>query len=135
MTVQSPTSSDVRHELTLALEAVEREEGLALCTDILPLPPESGRYLEIRGHNDVDLVSLEAEITHIGRGLTSDLRLEDASISRRHAILLCRRSGVRVLDDRSSNGVFVNGRRVSEADLSDGDVIALGRTVLRYLEL
>jgi pSer/pThr/pTyr-binding forkhead associated (FHA) protein len=40
-----------------------------------------------------------------------------------------------VLDDRSSNGTFVNGRRVQQADLSDGDVIVVGRVVLRYLEI
>ena len=73
-------------------------------------------------------------MTHVGRGLAADLRLDEDSVSRRHAILLQRRAGVRVLDDRSSNGTFVNGRRVVEADLSDGDVLVLGRIVLRYLE-
>ena len=42
---------------------------------------------------------------------------------------------MRILDDRSSNGTLVNGRAVQEADLSDGDVITLGRVMLRYLEL
>ena len=40
-----------------------------------------------------------------------------------------------LLDDRSSNGTFVNGRRISQAELRDGDVILLGRVVLRYLEV
>jgi pSer/pThr/pTyr-binding forkhead associated (FHA) protein len=43
--------------------------------------------------------------------------------------------GARILDDRSSNGTFVNGRRVQQSDLADGDVIVIGRVVLRYLEL
>ncbi len=72
---------------------------------------------------------------HIGRGLSADLRLDESSVSRRHAILVPRVSGARVLDDRSSNGTFVNGRRVQQADLSDGDVIVVGRVVLRYLEI
>ncbi len=54
---------------------------------------------------------------HIGRGLTAGLRLDDASVSRRHAILVPRPSGARILDDRSSNGTFVNGRRIQQADL------------------
>jgi pSer/pThr/pTyr-binding forkhead associated (FHA) protein len=39
-----------------------------------------------------------------------------------------------ILDDRSRNGVYVNGARVSEADLEDGDTIALGRVLLRFVE-
>ena len=38
-------------------------------------------------------------------------------------------------DDRSANGTYVNGRRVTDAELSDGDVIVLGRVVLSYLEI
>ena len=43
--------------------------------------------------------------------------------------------GARILDDRSSNGTFVNGRRVQQSELRNGDVIVLGRAVLRYVEL
>jgi pSer/pThr/pTyr-binding forkhead associated (FHA) protein len=50
-------------------------------------------------------------------------------------ILHNHRSGVRVLDDRSSNGTFVNGRRIVQADLRNGDVLVVGRVVLRYLEV
>jgi predicted component of type VI protein secretion system len=42
---------------------------------------------------------------------------------------------VRLLDDRSSNGTFVNGRQVAEVELHDGDVIRVGPVELRYLEL
>lgn len=55
--------------------------------------------------------------------------------SRRHAILLAGPSGTRILDDRSSNGTLVNGRRVQQADLSSGDEILLGRVLLRYIEV
>ena len=40
--------------------------------------------------------------------------------------------GARILDDRSANGTFVNGRRVTEAPLRDRDVIRLGRVALMY---
>jgi pSer/pThr/pTyr-binding forkhead associated (FHA) protein len=42
---------------------------------------------------------------------------------------------VRILDDRSANGTFVNGRRVTEAELHDGDVVVLGRVVLTYRDV
>ena len=72
---------------------------------------------------------------HIGRGLSADLRLDENSVSRRHAMLVPRPTGARLLDDRSSNGTFVNGRRIVQADLHNGDVLVLGRVVLRYLEV
>ncbi len=89
----------------------------------------------MQGPDETLLIPLQPGVTHVGRGLAADLRLDEASVSRRHAILLQRRSGVRVLDDRSSNGTFVNGRRIAQADLSDGDVLVLGRVVLRYHEV
>ncbi len=97
--------------------------------------PGPGRYLEVQGAGRTLLIPVASDVIHIGRGLSADLRLDESSVSRRHAILVPRVSGARVLDDRSSNGTFVNGRRVQQADLSDGDVIVVGRVVLRYLEL
>lgn len=142
MTVEAPTPDEVRTDgqalpegKTEAIEPVARAAGRPLCPDPLARPTSPGRYLEIRDHLDVRLVPLEAEIVRIGRSLSSDVRLEDASISRRHAIVVSRPNGARVLDDRSSNGVRLNGRRVAEADLADGDVIALGHVVIRYLDV
>jgi pSer/pThr/pTyr-binding forkhead associated (FHA) protein len=100
-----------------------------------PAPIEAGRYLEVQGPGETLLVRLEREVTRIGRGLAADLRLDENSVSRRHAMLVSDPAGARVLDDRSSNGTFVNGRRVEQVDLSDGDVIVLGRVALRYLEV
>jgi pSer/pThr/pTyr-binding forkhead associated (FHA) protein len=96
---------------------------------------KTGRYIEVQGPGERLLIPLAGEVTHIGRGLAADLHLDEDSVSRRHAILVRRRSGSRILDDRSSNGTFVNGRRVTQADLRSGDVLVLGRVVLRYLEI
>jgi pSer/pThr/pTyr-binding forkhead associated (FHA) protein len=98
-------------------------------------PVDPGRYIEIQGPERTLLIPLSAEVMHIGRGLSAGLRLDDASVSRRHAILVPRPTGARILDDRSANGTFVNGRRVQQADLQGGDVIVLGRVVLRFLEI
>jgi hypothetical protein len=94
-----------------------------------------GRYIEVQGPAKTLLIPLAKDVLHIGRGLAAELRLDDSSVSRRHAILVPRSTGARILDDRSSNGTFVNGRRVSQTDLRSGDVIVLGRVVLRYLEV
>jgi FHA domain len=95
----------------------------------------NGRYLALEHDGETRLIPLERPITHIGRGLIADVRLEDAHVSRRHAILALRADGARILDDRSYNGTFVNGRRVTVQYLSDGDVLRFGRAVLRYVEV
>ncbi len=98
-------------------------------------PLEPGRYIEIQGPERTLMLPLGSEVMHVGRGIAADLRLDDSSVSRRHAILVPRPGGARILDDRSANGTYVNGRRVQQADLRSGDVIVLGRVVLRFLEL
>jgi hypothetical protein len=98
-------------------------------------PIDSGLYIEIQGPRQTLRIPLDGEIIHIGRGIGSDLHLDDSSVSRRHAVLVPRPGGQRILDDRSSNGTFVNGQRVEQADLRDGDVITLGRVALRYLDV
>jgi pSer/pThr/pTyr-binding forkhead associated (FHA) protein len=98
-------------------------------------PLEPGRYIEVQGPDRVLAIPLGEEVLRIGRGLAADLRIDERSVSRRHAILVPRPGGARILDDRSSNGTFVNGRRVQQAELSNGDVIVIGRVLLRYLEV
>jgi len=63
------------------------------------------------------------------------VRLDDHTVSARHAIVVARGGRLRILDDRSTNGTVVNGRRVDEAELRDGDVVVLGRVVLTYRDL
>ncbi len=119
----------------------ERVDALACLDDRVrrraraPHPLEPGRYIEVEGPEETLLIPLVRGVTHIGRGLSADLHLDENSVSRRHALIVNRPSGPRVLDDRSSNGTFVNGRRTTQAELHDGDVITVGRVVLRYLEV
>jgi hypothetical protein len=94
-------------------------------------PP--GRYLSLEGSPDGLLVALGDRTTHIGRGLAADLRLDHERVSRRHAMLVRRGDDVLLLDDRSSNGTFVNGNRIVEARLQDGDLISVGPVQLRYV--
>jgi pSer/pThr/pTyr-binding forkhead associated (FHA) protein len=93
-----------------------------------------GRYLAIEDGDEVVLMPLTADVTHIGRSPSAAIVLDDASVSRRHALVARRGERTVILDDRSLNGVTVNGKRVTEADLHDGDAITVGRVALRYVE-
>ncbi len=70
----------------------------------------------------------------MGRSLAADVRFDDPTVSRRHALIVRQPDGVRVLDDRSLNGVFVNGERVEWRELQDGDEIVVGRYRLAFLD-
>jgi FHA domain len=98
-------------------------------------PPAPGRYLVIEEGNVARLVALRRPIMHIGRGFAADLQLEDQSVSRRHAIVVEHGGEMRILDDRSANGTFINGHRVAEATLRDRDVIRIGGVVLVYVDI
>ena len=63
------------------------------------------------------------------------MRFDDPTVSRRHALIVRQADGVRVLDDRSLNGVFVNGERVEWRELHDGDEIVVGRHTLYFLDV
>jgi len=121
-----------RFDPTACLDERVRHRALA----VEPAEPAGpGRYVEIQGPERALLIPLAGQAVHIGRGLSAELRLDDNSVSRRHAILVPRPSGARILDDRSATGTFVNGQRVQQAELSNGDVIVVGRVVLRFLDL
>jgi hypothetical protein len=91
----------------------------------------AGRYL---GFED-QLIRLDSRITHLGRGGPSDIRFEHQHVSRDHAIIARHGRHARVLDNRSFNGTFVNGRRIVVTELRDGDVIRLGPVVMQYVEV
>jgi pSer/pThr/pTyr-binding forkhead associated (FHA) protein len=92
-----------------------------------------GHYLEFQDGDQRLYLPLEQRITHIGRGFTADVRLEQLQVSVSHAILVRHGSYMRVLDNRSSNGTYVNGRRIVATNLQSGDVVRLGPVVMRYI--
>jgi hypothetical protein len=99
--------------------------------------PAAGRYLAYLGGDDeaIQIFAIERGWTRIGRSAAADLRLDDPSVSRRHALIVSERpKSLRVLDDRSLNGVHLNGEPVEWARLGDGDELTIGKYSLFALE-
>jgi pSer/pThr/pTyr-binding forkhead associated (FHA) protein len=93
-----------------------------------------GKYLAYEESGRHVVVQISREWTRIGRSMAADLRFDDATVSRRHALVVNQAEGVRVLDDRSLNGIHVNGRRVEWSPLTDGDEVGIGRHTLHFLD-
>jgi pSer/pThr/pTyr-binding forkhead associated (FHA) protein len=107
-----------------------RDTRLASAREQIDRP---GDYLCYEENGEQRMVALTREWTRVGRSLAADLRFDDPTVSRRHALIVRHPDGVRLLDDRSLNGVFVNGARVDGRTLKDGDEIIIGRYRLAFL--
>lgn len=68
----------------------------------------------------------------IGRDATCDVRINNPSVSRKHAQLLQRSGSYMIKDLNSSNGTYVRGQRISESFLADGDEVTVGLYTLRF---
>jgi hypothetical protein len=89
---------------------------------------ELGAFLAFKDGGEVTLVPIPTGWMRIGRSRSADLRLDHPTVSRRHAIVVRAAEGrIRALDDRSLNGLYVNGDRVEWSPLSDGDELRIGR--------
>lgn len=102
---------------TLTARLVEAEGGAPIGTLVLP----SG-----------ERVVLGEYVVTVGRLPESTLSLVDPNVSRRHAEIRPRGPGYVVVDLGSTNGTKVNGSRVTERTLADGDVITFGSTDVRF---
>jgi len=67
----------------------------------------------------------------VGRTARADFIVDAAMVSRVHCRLTATDDRVEVVDLRSTNGTFVNGKRVDKAHLSNGDRLRVGRVELR----
>jgi pSer/pThr/pTyr-binding forkhead associated (FHA) protein len=125
-------ASDANNGELMQPAAPDREERLSLVRTQIEQP---GEYLCYEESGEQRTVALTREWTRVGRSLAADVRFDDPTVSRRHALIVRHPDGVRLLDDRSLNGVFVNGERVDGKTLSDGDEIIIGRYRLAFLSV
>lgn len=94
-----------------------------------------GPYLAFEDGDETRLLRISHAITHVGRGGEADIRLDEHRVSRDHAILVRHGRHVRLLDNRSANGTYVNGRRIVATNISDGDLLEIGPVRMRYVEI
>jgi adenylate cyclase len=91
------------------------------------------KLLSTSGEQSIDL-QLGRKLV-VGRAVTSDVPIYDPTISRRHAEVVLTQSGVRVTDLGSSNGTFLNGAKITEAEAGANDVVTFGKVAFRVKEV
>jgi DNA-directed RNA polymerase subunit RPC12/RpoP len=105
-------------------QEIEHPEWLEAARDSLVT---RGDYLAYDDGERLRVVPLQEGWTRVGRSLAAHIRFDDPTVSRRHALIHREGDAIRVLDDRSLNGVWVNGERVDWRELEDSDELTLGR--------
>jgi pSer/pThr/pTyr-binding forkhead associated (FHA) protein len=94
--------------------------------------PEGAVRLFIRSDGDAEVVHVLGRRTTVGRTSDNDLQIDTKFISRHHAVVLAGPNYTIVEDLNSTNGVLVNGRRVTRHTLKDGDAVTIGRSRFRF---
>ncbi|HTE74449.1 MAG TPA: FHA domain-containing protein [Actinomycetes bacterium] len=115
-------------------EAAEKSEGLSGADQaaVDALPPGSALLVVRRGPNSGSRFLLDSETTTAGRHPSSDIFLDDVTVSRRHAEFVRAGEGFAVRDVGSLNGTYVNRERIDETPLAGGDEVQVGKYRLVY---
>ncbi|MDB5829143.1 MAG: hypothetical protein JWQ73_3363 [Variovorax sp.] len=91
------------------------------------------RLIQLNGSGATRQLALRVPMTMIGRAETNDIVLDNVRASRFHAALVTHGAAVTIEDLSSRNGLFVNGVRIANAQLANGDTIVLGGAMFRFL--
>jgi len=125
-----PAALEAARQATTALPVLDHAVR-ARARHVPRLAP--GAYLAVEDGGDITVIPLEGDVVRLGRAFSADLRLENPTVSRRHAILSREAAGWVLLDDRSANGCWVDGQRVTRAVLRDGARVRLGTVAMSFV--
>ena len=111
------------------------DEATAIDKSVMPTEP--GYWIVMRrGPHPNQLYQLERAMVNIGRDLANDIAIRDGQVSRYHLRLTLQGQDYHLDDLGSTNGTRVNGLQIARrARLSDGDVIALGDSIVLTYDL
>jgi predicted nucleic acid-binding Zn-ribbon protein len=119
-------ATDTHQALHDAVHA-EAHEGAGVSA-----PPDGATRLLIRSDGEREVVHVLARKTSIGRTPENDLQIDAKYVSRHHAVILAGPAHTIIEDLNSTNGVLVNGKRISRQLLKDGDQVTIGRAEYRF---
>jgi pSer/pThr/pTyr-binding forkhead associated (FHA) protein len=93
--------------------------------------PIVGWLVPLNGQNAYQTFRLRSGLTKIGTQNT-DIVINDGFMSTEHCQIQCSPAGFTLVDGGSTNGSYVNDKRVSRHELIDNDMITLGKTNFKF---
>jgi pSer/pThr/pTyr-binding forkhead associated (FHA) protein len=124
----TPSTGDTTK--TMPVLAEERDVDALSAEDeaaVSALPQGSALLVVQRGANAGSRFLLNTDVVSVGRHQSSDIFLDDISVSRRHANFIRTPTGTVVKDQGSLNGTYVNRDLVDECLLRSGDEVQIGK--------
>jgi hypothetical protein len=100
-------------------------------TDVAAVAQWSPELIRIDG--DRSITHTLGRRTRIGRAPGCELHIDSSSVSRHHALILAGTREAIIEDLNSTNGVILNGRKVTRQVLNDGDIVTIGEIQFRYV--
>ena len=110
----------------------EWDEKTVVSLDVAAAAPSGrkhARLIVLAGGNVGEMYEIDPQLV-LGRGREADVRLQGDGISRKHALVRLDGEGVRFEDLGSTNGSFINGERVMQQVLNEGDKVQIGTAVI-----
>jgi hypothetical protein len=135
-----PSFGEFEEELAREDGEASSGEGEAATGATSPVPAEvtlNARVITANGQSEIQLTFKPGgKRLSVGRGKDNDLYLNDTTVSKIHAALVLNREGtLLVADTGSTNGTFVNGRRIAYGEarhIETGDIVAFGDVEVRF---
>ncbi len=124
-------SASVLGKLQQSIQRLSREDTGSRPV-VTEAPLETMARVLVRVDGGVEQVFSIGRRTTLGRTPDNDIRLDANFVSRHHAVVLASNKNTIIEDLNSTNGVVVNGRRVTRQALQDGDVVNIGTSEFRF---
>lgn len=112
-------------------QPVQPEEAVVR---MIPEPEPAPVLAVLQNIDDGTAYAINSPLANIGRATTNEIVIDDAAVSRRHAVLQQEGFGAFTIENLSGNGTFVNHRKIDKSPLVDGDLITMGSTTFRYAQ-
>lgn len=122
------------HEITIDHPIINIDDVPgAIDVDRSAFGVHEGLFVVVQGAKAGARYALDSDIVTLGRHPRSDIFLDDVTVSRRHAEV--RREGARywVTDAGSLNGTYLNGERVDDSEMTDGNELQVGKFKLVFV--
>lgn len=89
--------------------------------------------ITIHGENLGKKYDLDLHEMVIGRSDTANIRVDEENVSRHHAKIVREGAEFYIEDLGSTNGTFVNTKKIDKMNIKEGDLILIGNTILKYI--
>jgi diguanylate cyclase (GGDEF)-like protein len=109
----------------------QRGQRVSVAVSASTSSPSRASLTVLAGLNAGQIFTVRQDETIIGRGRDAEVRVDDVGVSRKHARVVRTEAQRHVIEDLgSTNGIFVNGRMVDRVELTSGDRVQIGPTLL-----